>query len=127
MLFATWNCFAIPYEIAFEPEIASHWAWTAFNACIDFFFFIDILITFRTTYLDGSGEEVSEPKKIVKHYLKGRFFTDMLATVPFDSFVDGTTFLSMFGLLKVARVFRLGRLINNLNVRDDIKMSFKLL
>ena len=34
MLFATWNCFAIPYEIAFEPEISSHWAWITFNACI---------------------------------------------------------------------------------------------
>ena len=64
MLFATWNCFAIPFEIAFEPEIAQTFGWILFNTCIDFFFLIDIVITFRTTYLNSSGDEISDPKMI---------------------------------------------------------------
>lgn len=126
MLFATWNCFAIPFEIAFEPPVASEFPWMFFNSCIDFFFLIDIVITFRTTYINSSGDEVSDPRLIRNQYLKGKFWLDVLATIPFDYFASGSEFLALFGLLKVMRVFRLGRIIDNLNIKDDIKMTLKL-
>ena len=64
---------------------------TAFNTCIDFCFFFDILITFRTTYYDQtSGDEVFEKKKIAKNYLRGRFLIDLLSTVPFDNIAKVT-------------------------------------
>ena len=61
-------------------------AFTAFNTCIDFCFFLDVLLTFRTTFYDpNSGDEIFEKKKVVINYLKGRFTIDILSTVPFDN------------------------------------------
>ena len=57
-----------------------------FNTCIDFCFFLDIILTFRTTFYDPvSGDEVFDKKQIAVYYLKGRFTIDMLSTVPFDN------------------------------------------
>ena len=56
----------------------------------DFCFTIDIILTFRTTYIDAkTGEEVIEPRKIAFNYLfKGKFAIDFLSTVPFDTISD---------------------------------------
>ncbi|XP_077863314.1 potassium voltage-gated channel unc-103-like [Saccoglossus kowalevskii] len=52
---------------------------------VDIMFLIDILINFRTTYVDENlGEVVSSPKKIAMHYLRGWFVIDAVAAIPFD-------------------------------------------
>ena len=76
-----------------------------------------------------TGEEISNPRKICKQYLKGRFWMDLLSTIPFDLFLDTEgylQFLLLFGLLKVMRVTRLTRIINFMNVKDDVKMTLKI-
>lgn len=131
MLLATWNCYAIPFEIAFDPPFSESTPWLVANAIIDFIFFIDIILTFRTTYINSSGgDEITAPIEIAKLYLKGRFWIDLLSTIPFDLFftTDGhLAVFKLFGLLKVVRVTRLNRIINLMNVKDDLKMTFKLM
>lgn len=57
----------------------------ALNAIIDFLFVSDLIINFRTTFINQkTGEEIYNTKKIRMHYIKGRFWIDFLATVPFD-------------------------------------------
>jgi hypothetical protein len=54
----------------------------------------------------------------------------LLSTIPFDTFFDtggGLAVLKLFGLLKIIRVTRLNRIINLLNVKEDVKMTCKLL
>jgi hypothetical protein len=59
------------------------------NSIIDFVFLMDIFVNFRTSYINPrTGDEVFEPKKIAKNYVKGRFWIDSLATVPFDLLVS---------------------------------------
>lgn len=41
------------------------------NLIIDLFFFIDIIITFRTSFIDDTGNEIMDPKIIGWEYLKG--------------------------------------------------------
>lgn len=102
------------------------------NWFIDIFFLLDILINFRTTINDEkTGEEISSPAKIAMHYLKGKFFIDLLASIPFDFFVvfinsDSGFILEFFGLLKLIRILRLSRLITYMNLQDDVKMSLRL-
>lgn len=63
-------------------------------------------------------------------YLKSRFWIDLLSTIPFDLFFStdgGLAVFRLFGLLKVVRVTRLNRIINLMNVKDDFKMTLKLL
>ena len=44
----------------------------------------DIILSFRTTYVNKKGEVVADTKSIVMHYAKGWFLCDLLAALPFD-------------------------------------------
>jgi len=89
---------------------------------IDVFFAVDIAINFRTIYLDPKTEEpVEDGKKIALNYvLKGRFWIDILASLPFELlalvFRSGSSNLKFFGMFKLARLLRLGRMITYLKM-----------
>ena len=50
-------------------------------------FFSDILLNFRTTFVNQRGEVVTNSKDIAINYLKTWFFLDLVAALPFD-FLD---------------------------------------
>ena len=55
------------------------------NTFIDCCFWVDIFLAFRTTYKHPiTGDEISNPKKIGKNYIKGTFWLDLLSTFPFE-------------------------------------------
>ncbi|XP_048846837.1 potassium voltage-gated channel subfamily H member 7-like [Brienomyrus brachyistius] len=85
---------------------------------VDIMFIIDILINFRTTYVNLNDEVVSHAGKIAVHYFKGWFLIDMVAAIPFDLLIfgsgsDETT--TLIGLLKTARLLRLVRVARKLD------------
>ncbi|XP_056883159.1 potassium voltage-gated channel subfamily H member 7 isoform X2 [Takifugu flavidus] len=85
---------------------------------VDIMFIVDILINFRTTYVNANEEVVSHPGKIAIHYFKGWFLIDMVAAIPFDLLIfgsgsDETT--TLIGLLKTARLLRLVRVARKLD------------
>ena len=136
MLLATINCFQVPYNVAFTDVEDSNIFLDIFNGFIDFFFMIDVVINFRTSYInDATGVEELNLKTISVKYLKSRFTVDLLASIPIDflsyAFAGGagsnTFLLQMFGLLKLVRVLRLSRLITYLNLKNNVKMSLKLI
>ena len=94
------------------------------NGCIDLFFIVDIILTFRTTYVSKQGDEIIDPCLIAKNYLRNKFWIDLISTIPWDA--TGYSQLSVFGLLKVQRVFRITKIINNVNAGEDIKLFLKL-
>ncbi|KHJ49538.1 hypothetical protein D918_00665 [Trichuris suis] len=51
---------------------------------VDIMFIIDIIINFRTTYMNDNDEVISHPGKIAIHYFKGWFLIDVVAAIPFD-------------------------------------------
>lgn len=51
---------------------------------VDVMFIVDILINFRTTYVNHNEEVVSHPGHIAQHYFKGWFLIDIVAAIPFD-------------------------------------------
>lgn len=55
---------------------------------VDIMFIIDIIINFRTTYVNANDEVVSHPLRIAVHYFKGWFLIDMVAAIPFDLLID---------------------------------------
>lgn len=57
---------------------------------MDVTFIIDILINFRTTYVNVADEVESDPAKIAMHYLRGWFLIDLVAAIPFDLLLFGT-------------------------------------
>ena len=63
---------------------------TIIDLVVDVMFIIDILINFRTTYVNKNDEVVSHPGKIAVHYFKGWFLIDMVAAIPFDLLLFGS-------------------------------------
>ncbi|KAG8290052.1 Potassium voltage-gated channel sub H member 6 [Homalodisca vitripennis] len=57
---------------------------------VDVTFIVDILINFRTTYVNNNDEVVSHPGKIAVHYLRGWFLIDLVAAIPFDLLLFGS-------------------------------------
>lgn len=104
------------------------------NVIIDSCFFFDLLINFRTTYIhQKTGSEVIVTKEIAASYLKGRFWVDFLAILPFDYLGElifgsgNATLLRSISLLKLVRVLRLNKIISIMKVANEIKLSLKLM
>lgn len=134
MILAIFNCFAIPVDVAFEPAFMDTWYFLLINSVIDFIFLLDLIINFRTTFIhEKTGKEIIEPREIALTYLEGRFWIDLLATIPFDTFAEliigskSSSFLSIFSLLKLVRVLRLNRIISIMKVANEVKLSLKLM
>ncbi|CAL8304330.1 unnamed protein product [Merluccius merluccius] len=88
------------------------------DLAVDVMFIVDILINFRTTYVNHNDEVVSQPGRIAQHYFKGWFLIDIVAAIPFDLLIfrsgsDETT--TLIGLLKTARLLRLVRVARKLD------------
>ncbi|XP_012270109.1 potassium voltage-gated channel subfamily H member 2 isoform X2 [Orussus abietinus] len=97
---------------------------------VDVTFIVDILINFRTTFVNSNDEVVSHPWKIAIHYLKGWFVIDLVAAIPFDlllfgSDTDETT--TLIGLLKTARLLRLVRVARKIDRYSEYGAAVLLL
>lgn len=134
MLLATFNCFQVPYILAFVELDSTNVALDVINSLIDIIFMLDVLVNFRTSFvIENTGIEVTNPKDIAIRYMKGRFWLDVLASLPLDSLTyaisksKANSFMfQILGLLKLVRVLRLSKLITYLNLKSDVKMSLKL-
>ena len=64
MISALFNSFSIPFKVAFQPVSMNSIAFFYLNLLIDFTFALDMIITFRTCYIDDYGNEVNKPLTI---------------------------------------------------------------
>lgn len=90
---------------------------------VDAFFAVDILVSFRSATFDiVSGEEINEPAKIAKAYVfSTRFLVDILCAIPWHQFGTADIF-KLLGLFKILRMFRLGGMLQMLNVKSETKI-----
>lgn len=133
MIFAIFNCFTIPLQVAFEPKAMETLGFEILNWFIDLLFMLDLISNFRTTFIHPkTGKEVLDLKEITLCYLKGRFWIDLLAILPFDIVGDvfighgNTTILKSIALLKLVRILRLNKIISIMKVGNEVKLSLKL-
>lgn len=100
---------------------------------VDIMFIVDIIINFRTTYVNENDEVVSHPGKIAIHYFKGWFIIDMIAAVPFDLLLvnthneESSQTTTLIGLLKTARLLRLVRVARKLDRYSEYGAAVLLL
>ena len=90
IVLAIYNAIMIPFEFAFSPDYLETTGYQFADYFIDFLFFFDVVINFRTTYVNQkTGLEVTNWLKIaVKYVFFGWFLVDILATIPFDLFIN---------------------------------------
>ena len=119
----------IPLQLFFDPnpDFIDNNIVRCSDAIVDLLFLIDIIFQFRTTFLEPGGEEVRDPWKIAKAYLKGRFWLDFISSVPFNAlFAKSSLLLDMLGLLKLTRVSRIAPTIRKSNAPSDIKVYLQM-
>ncbi|KAG5895875.1 hypothetical protein JTB14_012258 [Gonioctena quinquepunctata] len=108
----------VPYNASFQTERPS----VVLDVFVEALFFIDILLNFRTTYVNRKGEVVSDWNAIAINYLRTWFVVDMLAALPFDLLYalygaesSGTLSSSHTHLIKLTRLLRLARLLQKMD------------
>mmetsp|Transcript_33 Transcript_33/g.64 ORF Transcript_33/g.64 Transcript_33/m.64 type:complete len:175 (-) Transcript_33:2041-2565(-) len=131
-----YNSLFIPLQIFYKENAHSALGGTTvrmIDAIVDLLFLIDIIITFRTTFLDPKlSIEVRDPHIIGKRYLKGSFMIDLISSVPFTSIINRssssfTAFLDALGLLKLLRLSRLLKTVQRSNMAQDFKVYLKII
>ena len=104
---------------------------------LDFFFYIDMVIIFRTAFVDRDNEIVLDGKVIAKRYVfKGSFVIDLIATLQWETIFTGQTAFSntgsnddgqasataAFSVLRLPRMLRLLRLFKKLDMFPSLKV-----
>jgi len=101
---------------------------------MDFLFIADIFINFRTIVFEArTNEEIHDSKIIAKTYIfKGRFFVDLLASIPVELIQimvgDGISRnqLRIISLLKLTRLLRLGRIVTFIKFNKNFKHGLRV-
>jgi hypothetical protein len=129
IILALYNSIIIPVEIAFNPEDLNKALEITIEASINMIFMIDIILTFRITYVSiTSGDEIFDPKQIAKNYLLGpKMILDILSSIPFNAIDPTANILPLLGMLKLIRVGRITDVIRNLNSRAENKAGLRVL
>lgn len=92
LILVLYTAIVTPYVAAFllsndpleRKHKFTHDPLTIADLIVDILFILDIIINFRTTYVNKHDEVVSHHGKIAIHYFKGWFLVDMVAAIPFD-------------------------------------------
>lgn len=131
ILLAMYNSVTIPMAIFYDENGLSAISGqniALLDALVDLTFLIDVIITFRTTYLDTSmGREETDTRKIAITYLKGSFLVDFASSVPFASFIPDSqpgvqSVFNLLGLLKLLRIQRLAAAVTSSNLPQGTKV-----
>ena len=135
--------FYVPYRVCFfwEQEDEDAKSILIFESVIDLIFLVDICLNFITSYRCGDSL-VTRPRKIALHYLRGYFFIDLIATIPFGYILTSSSlsvanklgklgrlpklvkFVRAARLLKLLRVYRLHDFIMKLEVEYNIHHGY---
>lgn len=100
----------VPVRLAFAENDSGFWLY--FNYCIDFLFFIDLILTFFTTYFDEKLlNEVTDMKLIAKNYLRTWFVIDFLSIFPFEPVLQGLSIEDVGAFVQITRVTKLYKLV----------------
>ncbi|VDP72509.1 unnamed protein product [Echinostoma caproni] len=112
----------VPYNAAFSLDTDGKDLLIC-DIIVELLFIIDIILNFVTTFVSKSGQVVYHTRAIAINYLRGWFFLDLVAAIPFDVIlavhnrdINGSIggVGSWIQLLKLARLLRLARLFQKI-------------
>lgn len=136
ILFLTfYTVIIVPYNLAINRPSQNYYSkdesvgLLVIDSIVDIIFFIDIIFNFHTSFVSNTGEVITNEKKIRSHYLRSGFVIDLMACLPYDAlnaFSPNSSFYThIFSILKVMRLFRLGRVARS--IQRFLESSFQLL
>ena len=138
IILAVWNCFVTPYGLVFDETLSESPAILTVDTLFDLIFISDIVLTFRTTYFSSvTGDEIFDSSSIAKNYLLGKFWVDLISCFPSSLFelayptsstdnLSSSKILAIIGIMKLYRISRLNRIINNMRAKDNVKLAIRI-
>ncbi|KAJ1435020.1 RmlC-like jelly roll fold [Sesbania bispinosa] len=129
VLLVAYSAWVFPFEVAFMHSSPNRKIYTVDNV-VDFFFAIDIVLTFFVAYIDPTTHLlVRDSKKIVVRYLSTWFLMDLASTIPYEAI--GYLFTGkhklglpyfLLGMLRLWRIRRVKQFFTRLE--KDIRFSY---
>ena len=111
MVFIFYDLLSVPYVICFN--VSSTDATFTFDTIKDVFFMIDVVLNFKTAYIDD-GTLITDSALISKKYLKRWFLIDLLTSLPIslivEVVVDDESTGSTVSALRLSRFLRFARI-----------------
>lgn len=121
------TCIITPLRLAMVPNAEDETLfWKIVLYFIDFCFFVDILIIFNTAIYDQYFCFIEDRKAIAKEYIKGWFFIDLVAILPFDLILSASGFNGLFRIARITRLYKLVKLTRLLRVIKLLKNQAKM-
>ncbi|RLN06824.1 hypothetical protein BBJ28_00008688 [Nothophytophthora sp. Chile5] len=77
-----YSIIVVPFRLGYDFDAVG--GWYVLEFIIDSFFFLDILLNFRTAYFDDERKLIYDPHVLFWRYAKGWFLLDFISTVPID-------------------------------------------
>lgn len=137
IIVAVYSGLFTPFQIAFdyqEKKFKDTWWWITLDVVSTIIYIVDIIIAFRSSYLDNFGDEIIDGKKIAAHYIKSnRFWTDVLSLVSnpvvaqFNLTESQNLVVCLFGMLKIIRFLRVRQLITTATLDKGIKAALNFI
>lgn len=120
----------IPYRISFISEGVSLWN-EVLDYTVDGVFFLDILITFNTAYIEtDTNQLVTNRLLIAKAYSQFWIWIDLASALPFDIMAEAAsriplqgaslTSLKLLRILRLAKLFKLYRIFKSQGLQDAL-------
>lgn len=121
------NVFFIPVRLAFTPQINKNSAISLILEVIPSWFLLaEILINFNTAFYRNGIIHIKR-RQIVRNYLKGEFFWDLMVSFPFIIQQFQPSVLVYILLLRVTRVkIKFDNIEKNLDLREKFPLLLDL-
>ena len=100
----------VPYQLAFvnhDVSLEDSRAPEIINYLIDIFFICDVLLNFRSGFVDHAGAVELRWWPVFINYLHGWFLIDVCSSIPWDWFAGGGGGAQMMRVLKVGKLTKI--------------------
>ena len=143
-----YTAFFTPYQIGYLSEgpdgwtiynVETWWVIFALDRLVDVLFISDIVVNFRSGWVDTISERVVfDPNIAAASYVKGWFCIDVMASIPYDIitplFVDRVSnaarlpkILRLFRLFKIVRILKMSRIIKRYEEGGNMTVQYATL
>jgi len=123
-----YNFWVIIYRTAFdEIQGSTVLIWFSLDYMADFVYLMDILIHFRTAYLED-GVLQTETIKLRQHYMNSTtFYIDLLCLLPLDFLYLSLEFQSMLRVCRLVKIYRFWEFLDRTERHTNYPNLFRLL
>lgn len=119
-----YNFFTFPYRLILPEKEANSNVYINLDNLTSIVYFIDVVCTSRSSYMDKYNNEVFDIKKILVHYLNDSFLPDILAAVPWKIFfIWNKRIYNILSFLILFKIFSLGKLSNLLTKLEEFQSA----